>query len=331
MGGPYASHFQALGGRPDILPDIPIAATFLALYLTAGALHIRRFLMNKKNDHLFALNAMIFGFCNSRIVTFSLRMAWATHLDNISLAIASNIFVYAGVVIIFAINMIFTQRILRAQHPTVGWSKPASLFFPAIFAWIVATIIILITSIIQSSYTLSPNLHRIDRDMQLYGQTAFAVIAFLPTLIVPIAAAARSLPGVQAARAASDGHIDKFGSGSMRAKIVIVVLSSMILTLGAAFRAGINWLPQVPVGALEPWYFSKACFYVFNFVIELIVVYSWLFVRVDQRFHVPNKSSGQYDYPAYLASRVPQKDLEMAQTDSESEDMPPMVEGKVLV
>ncbi|GAB7343306.1 hypothetical protein MBLNU457_1356t1 [Dothideomycetes sp. NU457] len=331
MGGPYASKFQALGGRPDILPDVPIAAIFLVFYIIAGALHLRRYLINKKKDHLFVMNTMIFGFCNSRIVTFTLRMAWATHLDNISLAIASNIFVYAGVVMLFAINMIFTQRILRAQHPTVGWSKPASLFFPAIYAWIVTTIIILITSIVQSSYTLSPNLHRIDRDMQLYGQTTFAIIAFLPTLIVPIAALAGLLPSVQAARTANDGHIDKFGAGSMRAKIAIVVLSSMILTLGAAFRAGINWLPPVPLDAPEPWYFSKTCFYVFNFVIELVVVYSWLFVRVDQRFHVPDKADGQYDYPAYLAGRAPAKDLEMAQSDSESEDMEPVVEAKVLV
>jgi len=305
----------------------------MALYLIAGALHMRRFITNKKNGHFFAMNAMIFGFCNSRIVTFSLRMAWATHLGNVRLAIASNIFVYAGVVMLFAINMVFTQRILRAQHPIVGWSKPASLFFPAIFAWIVATIIILITAIVQSSYTLSPNLHRIDRDMQLYGQTAFAVIAFLPTLIVPVAAVAGLLPAVKAERAANDGHIDRFGAGSMRAKITIVLLSSVIMTLGAAFRAGINWLPPVAVGAPEPWYFSKACFYIFNFVIELTVVYSWLFVRIDQRFHVPNKANGRYDYPAYLASRAPQfqKDLEMAQTDSESEDMPPMAESKVLV
>jgi len=324
MGGPYASKFQALGGKPEILPDIPISAIFLVIYIFAGALHLHRFLINKKNGHSFNMNAMIFGFCNSRIVTFSLRMAWTAHVDNIRLAIASNIFVYAGVIMLFAINMVFTQRILRAQHPTVGWSKPASLFFPAIFVWIVATIIILITAIIQSFYTLSPNLHRIDRDMELYGQTAYAVIAFLPTLIVPIAAVAGLLPAVKAARAANDGHIDKFGAGSMRAKIAIVVLSSIILTLGAAFRAAINWLPPVPLGAPEPWYFSKACFYVFNFVIELVVVFAWLLVSVDQRFHVPNKASGRYDYPAYLASRAPQKDLELAQTDSETEDMPPV-------
>ena len=44
------------------------------------------------------------------------------------------------------------------------------------------------------------------------------------------------------------------------------------------------------------WYQSKACFYVFNFVVEIIVIFLYVAVRVDQRFWVPNNSHAAGDY-----------------------------------
>lgn len=44
------------------------------------------------------------------------------------------------------------------------------------------------------------------------------------------------------------------------------------------------------------WYHSQACFYIFNFGIEIIVVYLYVLVRVDRRFHIPNGSKGPGDY-----------------------------------
>ncbi|KAJ9623282.1 hypothetical protein H2203_006222 [Taxawa tesnikishii (nom. ined.)] len=45
-----------------------------------------------------------------------------------------------------------------------------------------------------------------------------------------------------------------------------------------------------------PWYFSKPCFYVFNFVLELLVVYFWAAVRIDNRFHIPDGATGPGSY-----------------------------------
>ena len=44
------------------------------------------------------------------------------------------------------------------------------------------------------------------------------------------------------------------------------------------------------------WYHAKWCFYFFNFVIEAIVVYLYIAVRVDRRFFVPNGSKRAGDY-----------------------------------
>ena len=90
-------------------------------------------------------------------------------------------------------------------------------------------------------------------------------------------------------------RLEKFGNGRYRTKIIILLTSSVILTLGSAFRAGINYKSPRPRN--DPaWYHSKACFYSFNFLIELAVVVFYLLVRVDLRFHVPNGSRRAGDY-----------------------------------
>ena len=232
------------------------------------------------------MSGMIFGFCMARIVTCSLRLAWSTHLTNISLAIAAQIFVSAGVLLLFVVNLIFAQRILRASHPGWAWATWLSVTFNLYYASIVLMLAALITCTVQSFYTLSHNTRRIDRDVQLVGATYFTVAAFLP---VPLVLLRVVLPK-------KSEHVEKFGEGRFRTKIWILLFSSLILTLGAAFRVGIAYAPR-PV--TDPaWYHSKACFYIFNFTVEIIVVALYAIVRVDKRFHVPNGSHAPGDYSA---------------------------------
>ncbi|KAJ4287525.1 hypothetical protein N0V88_007627 [Collariella sp. IMI 366227] len=74
----------------------------------------------------------------------------------------------------------------------------------------------------------------------------------------------------------------------------VLVFTSVILTLGAGFRAGVN-LKGVPAGQ-QRWFLGRAPFYCFNFAIELLVVFPYLFLRFDQRFWVSNGSSKPGDY-----------------------------------
>jgi hypothetical protein len=88
--------------------------------------------------------------------------------------------------------------------------------------------------------------------------------------------------------------IEKFGHGRFRTKIFILLFSSVLLTLGAAFRAGVNYVPRP---SNDPaWYDSKACFYLFNFTIEITIVALYAIVRIDKRFHIPDGSHGPGDY-----------------------------------
>ena len=230
------------------------------------------------------MSGLLFGFCMARITSCVLRVVWATRPTNIRLAIAAQIFVAAGVVLIFVINLIFAQRIIRAAHPHSGWHPLFSRLLISIYVLIVVSLVMLITATVQSFYTLNLNTKRIDRDIQLYGQTLFAIVSFLP---IPMVVAGLVVP--------RKTRIEKFGSGRWRSKIYILLTATFLLCLGATFRVGTNYKTPRPRNNPAP-YHNKACFYVFNFVVEILVLILYVVLRVDLRFHVPDGSHGPGDY-----------------------------------
>ncbi|KAH7165534.1 hypothetical protein EDB81DRAFT_256305 [Dactylonectria macrodidyma] len=282
-GPPYLPTTAGLGGRPTPSVDDPISGVLLALFVAGAILNMTIFQLNKRRSHKFLLSGLLFGFCMARISANVLRIAWASYPNNARLAIAAQVFVNAGVVLLFVVNLIFAQRILRAYHPHIGWSKPATFFFRFLFFSVVANLIMVIVAVVYSFYTLDPTTRLQLRKIQLTAVTYLAILAFLP---LPITGISILLP--------RKAPMDKFGQGRMRTKIGLLVFTASLLTLGAAFRAGVAY--QIRPITNPAWYHHKACFYVFNYVIELIVVYSYALSRFDRRFHIPNGSSGPGAY-----------------------------------
>lgn len=242
------------------------------------------FQLNKRRGHKFIMSGLMFGFCMARITTCVMRIVWATRPTQIPVAIAAMIFVTAGVVLLFVINLIFAQRIVRAAHPNLGWHVLFSKAFVAIYVLIVAVLMMLIAATVYSFYTLSPTRHRICRDIQLFGGAFYMVIAFLPFPVV--------ISGLVIPRKT---RLEKFGIGRWRTKVAILLTATFLLCLGAAFRSGTNF--KTPRPRNDPaWYQSKACFYIFDLGVEVIVIYLYLLVRVDLRFYVPNGSHQAGDY-----------------------------------
>lgn len=103
-------------------------------------------------------------------------MAWAAHPRNIRVAMAAMIFVYAGVILLFIANLFFTQRLVRAQHPHFGWSKPFSIALPILMFVIIGTILSLIAGVILEFYTLSEHIQHAVRVIQIYGSTLYSVV-----------------------------------------------------------------------------------------------------------------------------------------------------------
>lgn len=217
-------------------------------------------------------------------------MAWAYHQRNTSLAIAANVFTYVGTIILFMINWFFVQRIIRAQHAHLGWSTPYRIFHRAGLGLLVTTLILLIVGAISQFFTLNEGKLRAFRAMQLTGQTYFTIFCAAPAVLVFISLL---LPRHE---------IEKFGAGRLRVNITILLLAVTVLLTGQLFRCVLAWIPQTPQFDAAgrpvdtPWYLHKACFWIFNFVTEIIVVILFAVVRVDLRFHIPNGSRLSGDY-----------------------------------
>jgi hypothetical protein len=221
----------------------------------------------------------------ARITTCVLRIASISLPTDIQLGIAASIFVTAGVLLIFIINLLWAQRLLRAFHPTIGWHRGTSIVFTSLYVIIGLTLAVVITSVVQNFYTLRPRTKFIDRALQLYGQTMFAVVSSLPIIIVllVLATSRRRRP-------------EKFGAGRLSYKIAVLLTGSVLVSLGACYRCGTSWKTPVPRSEPLPAYFLKACFYVFNFVVEILTVYMYAIMRVDLRFHIPDGAKGPGSY-----------------------------------
>lgn len=84
---------------------------------------------------------MIFGFCMARISTLVLRIAWSTRHQNQGLAIAASILVNAGILIIYIINLLFAQRILRAENPRLGWNRILHFAYIALYVLLAGALV----------------------------------------------------------------------------------------------------------------------------------------------------------------------------------------------
>ena len=248
--------------------------------------------INAARGKKFSLSGMMFGFCFTRIMANTFRIVWAVYPKSVRIGIVAEVFVYAGIILLFIGNLFFTQRIVRAQHPHFGWTKGFSALLPAILFVVVGSIIALIVAVLISFFTLNVKTLTAVRDVQKYGETLYAFVAFLPIPIVTTSCLMRRLPSIR-----NKQNVDKFGSGSMRAKVAIVIVSAVFLCLGASWRAAVLYLPSYDsTNPATPWYFKKTCFYLFDFTIEISVTLSWLALRIDKRFFIPNGAKGPYSY-----------------------------------
>jgi uncharacterized protein YceK len=219
-----------------------------------------------------------------RILTSILRIASVCNPRDVSLAIAVQVFVAAGVLILFVVNLIFAMRLVRSTHPSLGWHPALGIAFKVICVSIGLTLVAVITATAQSFYTLNANTRATDRAFQQYGSTFLAIIAILPllmampTLLIPYS------------------PLDRFGIGRLRTKVFVLLISTTFLSLGAWYRCGVAFQTPVPRSQPLPGYLGKAPFYIFNFLVEIQTVFMYAILRVDLRWHIPNGATGPGSY-----------------------------------
>jgi hypothetical protein len=212
------------------------------------------------------------------------RIAWALDPTNSHLAVAAQVFNNAGVIFLYILNLLFAQRILRARQPGVGWNKGLSWGVRAVFAGIVAALVMGITGLIISVNTHDAGTLRRIRDIGLATSTYTVVVTILPFVFMGLAF---FLPEARDA--------ENFGTGSMKGKIRVLLVTGCLAVVIAGFKAGTTW--ERPRKAADPaWYDAKAAFYCFGFVLEVVVVAVFTAARIDRRFYVPDGCHGPGDY-----------------------------------
>jgi hypothetical protein len=267
------------------------------LYITGFVLHVLIFRHNQHAQRPFRLSLLLIYLCFMRVVTLSLRMAWATHpTSGQGLVIAAQVFVTAGVLLLFVLDLILAHRLLCALHPRVGWHPAARGLFAAGYVLVGASLVAVVSCFVQSLYTGDAYTRQVDHGMILYGGTFFLVVAFFPVPFVGISYGAFVVGEGRGSDRGGAPHVDKAPrevlpqhprmEGSVARGSAILVVGALLLTLGAGFRTGVAYAPARP--ASDPaWYDSKASFYMFDFVTELGVIYLYAVSRVDGTFYIP--------------------------------------------
>ena len=295
-GPPYPPQGALLGGVPNNSVDTPITAVLLFLFMLSAAMHMIVFRVNLRRDHKFIFSAIMFGFSMARISACVMRIVWANRQDNVNIAIASNVLTNAGVILLFIVNILFAKRIVRGYHPRLGKHAMFKHFFSFLVLSVPAVLIMTVVATVITFFTLDASVRSRCIDIQRFSSIWMAILAFVP---IPLVVIAMLLPKKR--------DMEKFGRGKWRTKLVLLLGTTALLALGAAFRAAIGFLPRP---ASNPaWYHSKACYYCFIFVIEIIVSYSYGLMRIDKRFYIDTK----------VAEAVGKKNDEEAK---ESEDYP---------
>lgn len=285
---PYPQPGATLGGLPTPLPDIPVAAVLLALFAASAATHLTLFLRNKRRGpaRAFFFSFLLFVFSCLRVVALSLRIAWSRAPRNGSLALAAAVFTAAGVLIVFIVNLVLARRVVRGLHPGFGWHRGLTNGVKVLLGSVIGMLIMVVVCSVHSAFTLDVVARGRERDVLRFAGVYITVIAFTPAVAVSVA---WLVPNRSVRYPPED-----FGRGGLGAKVLLLLGASAVLTLGAGFRAGVNFATR-PLGQ-EQWYHSKPAFYCFNFVVELLVVYSYAIFRFDRMFHVPEGSSAPGHY-----------------------------------
>ncbi|KAK0342661.1 hypothetical protein LTR91_022159 [Friedmanniomyces endolithicus] len=283
-GPPYAPPTATLGGVPTVPVDVPITAVFLCFYLAGVIINFALLRFNLKRNHRFLISWALGGFCMSRVLTCIMRIAWATNPTNVSVALAAQIFTNAGVIMVYVVNMLLAQRILRARQPAVGWTRIFHWTCVALYTGIGLAIALVISMIVFSAYTLNLSTLQAARDVELVALTYITIFAFLaPAILILSLSLSASVVATH------------FGKRSIQHKAIVLGVSTSLQLVIACFRVSTTW--QSPRPKREPaWYDSRAAFYCFGFVVEILIVLLLTVARIDLTFHVPNGSSKRRSY-----------------------------------
>ncbi|KAJ4386036.1 hypothetical protein N0V93_008928 [Gnomoniopsis smithogilvyi] len=251
---------------PTVMPDAPVTAFFLVLFLGLAVVYIW---IISKNRHIRpTLAAVVLTFCILRVVACALRIAWAVLPENEGFRISEMISLNVGSVVIFMASAIMAKRMIRQfaltslsgsnWRLTLWW---LSKLMPIIGIVSSVAIIVLhsvgtaqIANIIVSNSTLkdNPDLAQMLVRAGIAWLFALGVLYILSVAIVVVTT--RNL----------SRRYERLGL-----KLAVFFAGALLLDIGQGFR-------------LFP--MNRSIFYVTGFTLELLAASIYALTSIDQLF-----------------------------------------------
>ncbi|KUI70799.1 hypothetical protein VM1G_11657 [Cytospora mali] len=272
-GPPYPLDTAQIGGLPSVSVDIPPLAVFLALYATSAIISIILFEHQRRRHLSCTVPVILFLFSGERVLTCVLRIFWAFKLTNVRVAVASQVSLQAGVLLLFLLNLILAERFWLDRKLRARTHVRLRFALVTLSTLTISALIMEIASIIVSVYTLDQKTISTCRNVQRAGATYFLILATTPLAMLALA--------FLTSPASSTKRQGTFSGELFRLSVTIV--SSVLCIMNAGFKTGVVWTP--PRSLFDPaWYHSRACLYLFGFTMEVCVLILLYATRADLKF-----------------------------------------------
>ncbi|KAK1596518.1 uncharacterized protein LY79DRAFT_587809 [Colletotrichum navitas] len=270
------------GGVPNKKLDLPLTIVFMILFMLGGYVHLSIYRANAKRGHKFLLSDIMAEFCMLRTVTCIFRITWSI-VTTRGVVLLALVTVNGGDALLFAVNIFFAQRLVRSIHPKVGWCMAFGQFTFVLLISVPAIILFNIASSITSFFSVG-NADRLEltEDLLKFGSSWSLWLAIFPVLVV---SGCLCVPGPAP---------EKFGTGSLRVKVALLYAGAFLLITGQSVRWYALFNKEPP--GTKSIIYSKAVFYTTGFMFDILVIALYAMLRVDERFYIPDGSSGPGDY-----------------------------------
>ncbi|CAD6571685.1 MAG: hypothetical protein CYPHOPRED_004551 [Cyphobasidiales sp. Tagirdzhanova-0007] len=254
----FSGRVHVAGGVPSTVPDVPVCAVLILAYLVGAA-----------------GNVMLF-------VRYGMRFR--------NLAITSLVFLNAGVLIIFLLNLQMCKMTIFRTHYVYFTNNPSKKdlikkIFAGISLLLLPFLAISITGAIQSFLTDNASIQAKDSILKHIGVCVFLVYSFLPFPILSCNAFLRLKNGepraVPSNKSSADFELKLWRkNGTLWYNSAFIICSASLVILEYTFKI----IEGFASATIPHWYFSKATFYCLSILPELFAMYTLLFSDMPKRY-----------------------------------------------
>ncbi|KAK4446106.1 hypothetical protein QBC34DRAFT_470208 [Podospora aff. communis PSN243] len=249
--------------HPTPLPDIPICAVLLLLFLSAIPLHLHRPKTTPSPRTVPLPARLLLIFTLLRTTALALRIATAARPASSGLAIASSAFTSAGVAILLVLNLVLTRRWLR-DYSRFGHGVHLLRLFRFLVFCVISCLVMVVSASVDRFFLRDEGNLRSARDVVRAGMCILLGLAGVPVAGVGVG----MVPGVrEGEKMREDGRRGWVRMGAL-------VGTAVLLMVEVGFRTGVEFQTA------EGWWNGRAALYCFVFGVEVVVVWVYGVVRV---------------------------------------------------